>query len=117
MTLEKKISTPSSLFEAENVDGGNKKEAGNFSTFIKTKDFLDEKYVFRNFFLTKFFISGSLFVAVVVVVVVVIAIFVVVVTTSLDPLIRLFSRSIRIIQLIRIKVGIKSDRLIGQNLI
>ena len=115
MTLEKKISTPSSLFEAENVDGGNKKEAGNFSTFIKTKDFLDEKYVFRNFFLTKFFISGSLFVAVVVVVV--IAIFVVVVTTSLDPLIRLFSRSIRIIQLIRIKVGIKSDRLIGQNLI
>ena len=113
MTLEKKISTPSSLFEAENVDGGNKKEAGNFSTFIKTKDFLDEKYVFRNFFLTKFFISGSLFVAVVVVVV----IFVVVVTTSLDPLIRLFSRSIRIIQLIRIKVGIKSDRLIGQNLI
>ena len=113
MTLEKKISTPSSLFEAENVDGGNKKEAGNFSTFIKTKDFLDEKYVFRNFFLTKFFISGSLFVAVVVV----IAIFVVVVTTSLDPLIRLFSRSIRIIQLIRIKVGIKSDRLIGQNLI
>ena len=116
MTLEKKISTPSSLFEAENVDGGNKKEAGNFSTFIKTKDFLDEKYVFRNFFLTKFFISGSLFVAVVVVVVF-IAIFVVVVTTSLDPLIRLFSRSIRIIQLIRIKVGIKSDRLIGQNLI
>ena len=115
MTLEKKISTPSSLFEAENVDGGNKKEAGNFSTFIKTKDFLDEKYVFRNFFLTKLFISGSLFVAVVVVVV--IAIFVVVVTTSLDPLIRLFSRSIRIIQLIRIKVGIKSDRLIGQNLI
>ena len=113
MTLEKKISTPSSLFEAENVDGGNKKEAGNFSTFIKTKDFLDEKYVFRNFFLTKFLISGSLFVAVVVVVV----IFVVVVTTSLDPLIRLFSRSIRIIQLIRIKVGIKSDRLIGQNLI